>query len=337
MEVTESTIEIAASPQTVWSVIDDIARYPEWNPIVPRLQGRTTVGELLSGELVIPDMPTPPLTPTVTRIVAGREFRWKSVIPGDQGFSAEHIFIIEPDGDGTKLTHREVFDGPAAPHLAEPIRLLVAPAYRNFDVQLKTRAEAFAKSRSELHPSVAAPDAPPTTSATLRCLCPSEQVEVTLSEAVQHNHLCGCSKCWKPEGALLAQTAVVAADAAAISAHGEKLVPVDLTSAIRRHACKDCGAHLIGTVEAPDHHFYGITFVHPELSTTRIAGRPEFAGFVSSIIESGTNASSMEAVRSELTAAGIDPYDAFSPEIMDIIAFHRVKIATQPSLEVAAE
>ena len=42
-------------------------------------------------------------------------------------------------------------------------------------------------------------------------------------------------------------------------------------------------------------------------------------------------------IRSELTAAGIDPYDAFSPEIMDIIAFHRVKIATQPSLAVAAE
>ena len=99
----------------------------------------------------------------------------------------------------------------------------------------------------------------------------------------------------------------------------------------------ELGGAMIGTVEAPDHHFYGITFVHPELSTTRIAGRPEFAGFVSSIIESGTNASSMEAVRSELTAAGIDPYDAFSPEIMDIIAFHRVKIATQPSLEVAAE
>lgn len=79
----------------MWNVIDDIACYPEWNPIVPHIKGRTTVGEPLSGELVIPDMPTPPLTPMVTRIVAGREFRWKSVIPDDQGFSAEHIFILE--------------------------------------------------------------------------------------------------------------------------------------------------------------------------------------------------------------------------------------------------
>ena len=337
MEVTESTIEIAASPQTVWSIIDDIDRYPEWNPIVPRIAGRTTVGEALSGELVIPDMPTPPLTPTVTRIVAGREFRWKSVIPGDQGFSAEHIFILEPQESGTKLIHREVFDGPAAPHLAEPIRLLVAPAYRNFDAQLKARAEAFAKSAPATHPSVTAPDAGATSEATLTCLCPSEKVEVKLSEAVQHNHLCGCSKCWKPEGALLAQTAVVAADAASVSAHPEKLEVVDAASAIRRHACKDCGAHLVGTVDDPDHHFYGLAFVHPELSADRIAGKPEFAGFVSSVIETGTSASEMEAIRAELVASNIPSYDAFSPEIMDIIAYHRVKLAAHPSLSVAAE
>ena len=337
MEVTESTIDIAASPQTVWSVIDDIDRYPEWNPIVPRIAGRTTVGERLSGELVIPDMPTPPLTPMITRIVAGREFRWKSVIPGAQGFSAEHIFILEPKGEGTKLIHREVFDGPAASHLAEPIRLFVAPAYRNFDVQLKARAEELAHASPALHPSVAAPDAETASHATLRCLCASNQVEVTLKEAVQHNHLCGCSKCWKPQGALLAQTAVVAADAAYISAHGEKLRLVDAASAIRRHSCRDCGTHLIGTVEDPTHHFYGLAFVHPELSATRIAGKPEFAGFISSVIESGTSASAMEAIRRELAAAGIECHDAFSPEIMDIIAYHRVKVATHPSLALAGE
>ena len=45
----------------------------------------------------------------------------------------------------------------------------------------------------------------------------------------------------------------------------------------------------------------------------------------------------MEAIRAELTASDIPSYDAFSPEIMDIIAYHRVKLAAYPSLAVAAE
>lgn len=328
MEMTESTIEIVAIPQAVWAVLDDLPRYPEWNPLVPRLDGRTTLGEVVSGELVIPHMPTPPLTPTITRVVAGRELRWLSVIPGDQGFSAEHIFILEQIAGGTRVIHREIFDGPAAPHLAEPIRLLVHPAYVAFDAALKARVEALVQQDIALHPSIAAPDLEVPAASTLTCLCPTDRVEISLNAPIAHNHLCGCSKCWKPEGVLLAQTAVVAADAAAITSGGAKLAVVDPTQSIKRHACQICGTHMIGTVEDPEHHFYGLAFVHPELATVPATGKPEFAGFVSSIIETGTSASAMEAVRRQLGQSWIPAFDGFSPEIMDIIAYHKRKIAS---------
>lgn len=38
----------------------------------------------------------------------------------------------------------------------------------------------------------------------------------------------------------------------------------------------------------------------------------------------------MEAVRTALAEAEIPAYDAFSPEIMDVIAWHKVKMAAQP-------
>ena len=85
---------------------------------------------------------------------------------------------------------------------------------------------------------------------------------------------------------------------------------------------------MVGTVADPEHHFFGLVFVHPERARDEAASRPEFAGFVSSLVETGRHASRMEAVRDALSTAGIPAYDAFSPEIMDIIGYHKRKIAS---------
>jgi S-(hydroxymethyl)glutathione synthase len=209
--------------------------------------------------------------------------------------------------------------------------LLDHPAYVAFDQALKARAEAMAAQTPELHNSINTEVRAPASSSTLQCLCADSPVTVAVAAPIVHNHLCGCSKCWKPAGALLAQTAVVAADAATVLENEIKLAVVDPSLAIKRHACGTCGAHMIGTVEDPEHHFFGLTFVHPELATEQVVGRPEFAGFVSSVVETGTCAADMEAIRGQLAQSDIPSYDAFSPEIMDIIAYHKRKIASTTS------
>ena len=35
----------------------------------------------------------------------------------------------------------------------------------------------------------------------LHCHCNTEAVQVTVTSQSAHNHACGCSQCWKPEGA----------------------------------------------------------------------------------------------------------------------------------------
>ena len=52
---------------------------------------------------------------------------------------------------------------------------------------------------------------------------------------------------------------------------------------------------------------------------------PEFAAFVSSIIESGADPANMGAVRARLKELGLEPYDCLSPAIMDLIATHAAK------------
>ncbi len=160
---------------------------------------------------------------------------------------------------------------------------------------------------------------------TLTCKCATDPVKVKVSAQTAHNHVCGCTKCWKPQGAVFSQVAVVGRDKLEVTAKADKLDVVDSSAAIQRHACKDCGTHMYGRIENKDHPFYGLDFVHTELSAEKGWSPPEFAAFVSSIIESGVDPKRMPAIRARLSELKLPPYDALSPALMDVIATHIAK------------
>lgn len=164
------------------------------------------------------------------------------------------------------------------------------------------------------------PDVKDFAGGTLKCLCESNKVEVKVDSQTLHNHACGCSKCWKPEGADFSLVAVVPRDKVHVISNGDKLKIVDETAAIQRHFCKECNAHLFGRIENKDHAFYGLDFVHTELSDEKGWSAPQFAAFVSSIIETGTPASKMVGIRKDLKNIGLPTYDVLSPELMDLIS-----------------
>ena len=179
-----------------------------------------------------------------------------------------------------------------------------------------------------IHPSVdngIKPTAKDFAGGTLVCKCSRDPVEVTVKSQTAHNHACGCTKCWKPKGAQFAVVAVVSKDKVSVTKNAHKLKVVDASATIQRHACKDCGVHLYGRIENAKHPFYGLDFIHTELSAQSGWSAPEFAAFVSSIIESGSDPAQMGAVRSRLKALGLEPYDCLSPPLMDFIATHLAK------------
>lgn len=169
------------------------------------------------------------------------------------------------------------------------------------------------------------PGAPGFAGGTLTCRCERDQVRVAVEGDVSHNHACGCTKCWKPEGALFSVVAVVPRAKLRVTAHGEKLEVVDPAATIKRHACRGCGVHMFGRIEDAGHPFFGLDFIHPELFAEHGAAAPEFAAFVSSVIESGVPPSRMPAIRRRLREIGLEPYDCLSPDLMDAIATHQAK------------
>ena len=166
---------------------------------------------------------------------------------------------------------------------------------------------------------------------------------VSIKGNVAFNHACGCTKCWKPDGALFSVVAVTSRDNLNVTANEQKLKIVDAAAAIQRYACTGCGVHMYGRIENKDHPFYGLDFVHVELSKEQGWAQPEFAAFVSSIIEAGAKPDQMGAVRARLKELRLEPYDCLSPALMDLIATNgesegrargmnpRCGIATMPS------
>ena len=127
------------------------------------------------------------------------------------------------------------------------------------------------------------------------------------------------------KAALFSQVACVGRDNLSVKANGNKLAVVDPKATIQRYACKECGVHMYGRIENKGHPLYGFDFIHTERSNEPGWAPPEFAAFVSSIIESGASPDNMGAVRQRLRDLELEPYDCLSPALMDAIATHTAK------------
>ena len=183
-------------------------------------------------------------------------------------------------------------------------------------------------SKVSIHPAVdqgVKPGAKDFAGTTLTCNCKQNAVTVSVKGQCAYNHVCGCTKCWKPSGALFSQVAVVSRDNLKVSANGNKLKVVDPSATIQRHACKECGVHMYGRIENKGHPFYGFDFIHTELAKESGFAPPEFAAFVSSVIESGAKPDQMGGIRARLKELHLEPYDCLSPALMDAIATHTAK------------
>lgn len=190
-----------------------------------------------------------------------------------------------------------------------------------------------------IHPSIDNGVGPPAaanfTGGTLQCKCADRKVVVSIKGQSNYNHACGCTKCWKPAGALFSIVAAISRDNLSVTANQDKLKVFDSAATIKRYACSACGVHMYGRIDNTNHPLYGFDFVHTELSPEPGWAPPGFAAFVSSIIESGADPAIMGAVRARLKQLGLEPYDCLSPGLMDFIATQAAKASGKAKREAA--
>jgi len=132
-------IGIGASPARVWQVLTDFAGYPEWNPFIRKIEGQPVEGTKLHIHITTPAGVKREYSPKVTRVVAERELRWLGKMPGL--LSGEHIFVIEPAGDGVHFVHREVFGGLLTSFFGASLDNDVKKGFEEMNAALKKKAE----------------------------------------------------------------------------------------------------------------------------------------------------------------------------------------------------
>lgn len=133
-----ATTTIQASPETIWTILTDAPRYPEWEPSVDRIEGQIAPGEKITAYTKL--SPGRAFPVTVTEFIPGQKMTWSSGMPLGL-FKGERTFTLLPQNDGAiEVTVREVFSGLLLPLIGRSIPDLT-PVFEGFVTGLKKRAE----------------------------------------------------------------------------------------------------------------------------------------------------------------------------------------------------
>jgi hypothetical protein len=132
-----TTIQIAAPPARVWSVLTDTKAYPTWNPEIATLNGELTPGAMLENKQGY-GKDQMVFWPTVLVVKPNQELRWLGHLSAPRLFDAEHYFLLRPDGGGTRFTQGEHFRGVLL-WVFDVNGLL--PSFEAMNAALKARAE----------------------------------------------------------------------------------------------------------------------------------------------------------------------------------------------------
>lgn len=116
MKTIETRIEIDATPEQVWAVLTDTARFAEWNPFIRELSGELAIGSRLDVHIQPPGAKGMRFRPTVRAFEPNRELRWLGKVGVRGLFDGEHRFGLESlPGGRTLFTHAETFRGLLVP------------------------------------------------------------------------------------------------------------------------------------------------------------------------------------------------------------------------------
>ena len=139
-----SEIEIEASPEHLFSILEDLERYGEWNPFTPSVESSLEIGaavrmrvRLLKSRFLFPQVEYVTANQRPTRLCWGVNIPFRFMIRADR------CQILEPVGDGrTRYISTDTISGWLTPIV---MHFFGAAMQRGFDdcaLSLKKRAES---------------------------------------------------------------------------------------------------------------------------------------------------------------------------------------------------
>ena len=129
---------IKATPEKIWSILTDAAKYPEWDPVAERIEGRIAPGETVTAYTKL--SPGRAFPAKVTEFEPGRKMTWTGGMPLGL-FKGVRTFTLIPQGNNTvEFILRETFSGPMLALIGGSLPDMTEP-FKGFVAGLKKRAE----------------------------------------------------------------------------------------------------------------------------------------------------------------------------------------------------
>jgi hypothetical protein len=140
MEIS-TAIEIAATPETVWAVLADLASYPRWHPVFLTVTGQLAAGSTLTITTTHPASGHT-MTAKVKVLTAepGRELRWVSKLLGLT--ISERRFRLSPVAGGTSLVQAETYRGIGGSRNVVKVMPRIQDSFAAINDAIKQQAEA---------------------------------------------------------------------------------------------------------------------------------------------------------------------------------------------------
>jgi uncharacterized protein YndB with AHSA1/START domain len=137
MRAYQATSLIQASPEQIWRVLCDVARWPDWDSGVSRVEGDMALGEKLS--ISVEANPGRVFPVEVVTLREPEEIVLRGGMPLGL-FTGLRTYTLDPSGAGTRFTMREVYSGPLAGVIFRSIPDL-GPSFQQFADGLRQQAE----------------------------------------------------------------------------------------------------------------------------------------------------------------------------------------------------
>ncbi|MHB8254809.1 MAG: SRPBCC family protein [Acidiferrobacter sp.] len=138
-----TTIDIRADIHAVWAVLTDFHAYPEWNPFIKQIHGYAEVGKRLQVHMTL-DHKNYVFRPVVRRVAFSSELSWIGHLWMPGLFDGEHIFVLEPGGEGiTRFIQKERFTGLLAVFLGWTLTRKARVGFESMNQALRDRAEGL--------------------------------------------------------------------------------------------------------------------------------------------------------------------------------------------------
>ena len=136
-------IDIAASPERVWSILMDFSAYPQWNPFIRSLSGVAKPGEKLRATIQPEERRAMTFRPRVLKAANQQELRWLGHLGFPGLFDGEHYFQLTTLSNGyMRFTQGERFSGILVGMFVASMEAATKAGFNAMNQALKNRAEA---------------------------------------------------------------------------------------------------------------------------------------------------------------------------------------------------